>query len=169
MTQHPWRTVGVHTISSQPQTREYTEPLFVNAYGAQQSIPPGWESIPGLLKSSTNTGLGSLVPSADAKHCRFKPWTAKKICEKKAQRQEMPFIVQFLISPYMLSNKKRSAVPIFGGLKISANTFLFPSELLFYSKFVRRICGLVLGGFAMKGPRKGLNFNSGSKIFSDKW
>ncbi len=55
------------------------EPVFVNVYGAQESIPrnrfrqpmkpggpvrkigfrtgpPGWESIPGLLKRSTNTG-----------------------------------------------------------------------------------------------------------------
>jgi hypothetical protein len=29
-------------------------PVFVNVYGAQ-SIPPGWESIPGLLKRLTNT------------------------------------------------------------------------------------------------------------------
>jgi hypothetical protein len=56
-----------------------TEPVFVNVYGAQESIPrnrfrqplytggpvrqigfrtgpPGWESISGLLKISTNTG-----------------------------------------------------------------------------------------------------------------
>ncbi len=34
---------------------------FVNVYGAQEtilmkSIPPGWESIPGLLKRFTNSG-----------------------------------------------------------------------------------------------------------------
>jgi hypothetical protein len=27
-----------------------TEPVFVNVYGAQESITPGWESIPELLK-----------------------------------------------------------------------------------------------------------------------
>ncbi len=26
------------------------EPVFVNVYGAQESILPGWEAIPGLLK-----------------------------------------------------------------------------------------------------------------------
>ncbi len=40
-----------------------TEPLFVNVYGAQESIleesiSPGWESIPGLIKRFTNTGSG---------------------------------------------------------------------------------------------------------------
>jgi hypothetical protein len=30
--------------------------LFVNISEAQKSIPPGWESIPGLLKRFTNTG-----------------------------------------------------------------------------------------------------------------
>ncbi len=29
-------------------------PVFVNVYGNQESIPPGWESIPGLLKRFTN-------------------------------------------------------------------------------------------------------------------
>ncbi len=61
-----------------------TEPVFVIVYGAQESIPrnrfrqpmqlggsvrkqgcrtgpPGWESIPGLLKWSTNTGSGCLL------------------------------------------------------------------------------------------------------------
>ncbi len=33
-----------------------SEPVFVNVYVAQESISPGWESIPGLLKRSTNTG-----------------------------------------------------------------------------------------------------------------
>jgi len=33
-----------------------TEPVFVNVYGAQESIPPAWVSIPGLLKRSKNTG-----------------------------------------------------------------------------------------------------------------
>ncbi len=32
------------------------EPVFVNAHAAQESIPPGWESIPGLLEKFTNTG-----------------------------------------------------------------------------------------------------------------
>ncbi len=37
------------------------EPVFVNVYGAQESVPrnpirAGWESIPGLLKRSTNSG-----------------------------------------------------------------------------------------------------------------
>ncbi len=31
------------------------EPVYVYAYGAQESISPGWELIPGLLKRSTNT------------------------------------------------------------------------------------------------------------------
>jgi hypothetical protein len=31
------------------------EPVFVNNYGAQESISPGWESISGLLEGSTNT------------------------------------------------------------------------------------------------------------------
>jgi hypothetical protein len=34
------------------------EPVFVNVYRAQESIPPGWESIPRLLKRFTNTGSG---------------------------------------------------------------------------------------------------------------
>ncbi len=34
------------------------EPVFVNIYGAQESIPPGWESIPGLLKRFSNSGSG---------------------------------------------------------------------------------------------------------------
>jgi hypothetical protein len=33
-----------------------TEPVFVNVSGVQDSIPPGWESIPGLFKRFTNTG-----------------------------------------------------------------------------------------------------------------
>jgi hypothetical protein len=37
------------------------EPVVVNVYGAQESIPPGWESIPGLLKRFTNTGSGIQV------------------------------------------------------------------------------------------------------------
>jgi hypothetical protein len=36
------------------------EPVFANIYGAQESIQPGWESIPGLLKRSTNTGSGRM-------------------------------------------------------------------------------------------------------------
>ncbi len=32
------------------------EPVFVNVYGAQESILPGWESIPGFLKRFANTG-----------------------------------------------------------------------------------------------------------------
>jgi hypothetical protein len=32
------------------------EPLFVDVYEAQESIPPGWESTPGLLKKFTNMG-----------------------------------------------------------------------------------------------------------------
>jgi hypothetical protein len=35
------------------------EPVFGNVYGPQKSIPPGWESIPGLPKRSTNTGSHS--------------------------------------------------------------------------------------------------------------
>ncbi len=27
-----------------------SEPVFVNVYGAKESIPPGWKSIPGTLK-----------------------------------------------------------------------------------------------------------------------
>ena len=41
----------------------YTEPVIVNIYGAQESIPPGWESIPGLLKGSTNTGQAVTHPA----------------------------------------------------------------------------------------------------------
>jgi hypothetical protein len=37
-----------------------SELVFVNVYGAQESIPPGWESILGLLKRSTNTGSKSI-------------------------------------------------------------------------------------------------------------
>jgi hypothetical protein len=37
--------------------KEKAEPIFVNVSGAQESIPPGWESIPGLLKRLTNSGL----------------------------------------------------------------------------------------------------------------
>jgi hypothetical protein len=33
-----------------------TGPVFVNVYGAQELIPPGWELIPGLHKRFTNTG-----------------------------------------------------------------------------------------------------------------
>jgi hypothetical protein len=32
------------------------KPVFVSIYGAQESIPPGWESIPGLLKKPANKG-----------------------------------------------------------------------------------------------------------------
>jgi hypothetical protein len=35
------------------------EPGFVNVYGAPESIPPDWESIPGPLKRFTNTGSDS--------------------------------------------------------------------------------------------------------------
>jgi hypothetical protein len=31
-----------------------SEPVFVNVNGVQESIPPGWESIPGLLKRFSN-------------------------------------------------------------------------------------------------------------------
>ena len=40
-------------------TEEYDtrlESVFVNVYGAQKSILPGWESIPRLLKRFANTG-----------------------------------------------------------------------------------------------------------------
>jgi hypothetical protein len=37
------------------------EPLFLNVYGAQESIPPGWESTPGLLQKFTNTGSGEVL------------------------------------------------------------------------------------------------------------
>jgi hypothetical protein len=37
------------------------EPLFVDFYGAQESIPPDWESTPGLLKIFTNTGSGEVL------------------------------------------------------------------------------------------------------------
>jgi hypothetical protein len=37
-----------------------SERVFVNVYGAQESIPPGWDSIPGLLKRFTNTGSASI-------------------------------------------------------------------------------------------------------------
>jgi hypothetical protein len=36
------------------------EPVFVNVYRIQESIPRGWESIPGLLKRPTKTGSGSV-------------------------------------------------------------------------------------------------------------
>jgi hypothetical protein len=32
------------------------EPVFVNVYGDQESIPLCWESVPGLLKRFTNMG-----------------------------------------------------------------------------------------------------------------
>ncbi len=79
-----------------------TEPVFVNVYGAQEAIlrtdsatqpvrpvrqiglsntgPPGWESIPGLLKRSTNTGS-----DYSHKESTFRPeppalsWNFKKI------------------------------------------------------------------------------------------
>jgi hypothetical protein len=35
-----------------------SEPVFVNVYGAQESIPPGCESIPGLLRRFTKTVSG---------------------------------------------------------------------------------------------------------------
>jgi hypothetical protein len=38
--------------------RKRTEPVFVNVYGAQESIPPILESIPGLLERLTKTGSG---------------------------------------------------------------------------------------------------------------
>ncbi len=34
----------------------YIESELVNVSGVQESIPPGWESIPGLLKRFTNSG-----------------------------------------------------------------------------------------------------------------
>ncbi len=42
---------------STTDTRQVTiEPELVNVSGAQESIPPGWESIPRLLKRFTNSG-----------------------------------------------------------------------------------------------------------------
>ncbi len=38
-----------------------SEPEFVNVYGAQESIPPGWKSIFGLLKRFTNMGSGEVL------------------------------------------------------------------------------------------------------------
>jgi hypothetical protein len=35
------------------------EPVIVNIYGAPESIPPGWESIPGLPNRFTKTGSDS--------------------------------------------------------------------------------------------------------------
>jgi hypothetical protein len=46
--------------------RTCTGPVFVNVYGAQE--PPGWESIPGLLKRSTNTGTVQ-AQSGDGRRC----------------------------------------------------------------------------------------------------
>jgi hypothetical protein len=45
-----------------------TEPVFVNVYGAHPygTGPPGWESIPGLLKRFTNTGPGLFVADPDS-------------------------------------------------------------------------------------------------------
>jgi hypothetical protein len=39
-----------------------TEPLFLNVYGAQESIPAGWLSIPGLLKKIYKYGLYTVEP-----------------------------------------------------------------------------------------------------------
>jgi hypothetical protein len=36
----------------------FPEPEFVNVKGAQESIPPSWELIPGLLKRFENSGSG---------------------------------------------------------------------------------------------------------------
>jgi hypothetical protein len=35
-----------------------TVPVFLNFEEAKESILPGWESIPGLLKRFTNSGFG---------------------------------------------------------------------------------------------------------------
>jgi hypothetical protein len=49
--------------------KENPEPVFVNIYGArnrsEESIPPDWESIPGLLKRSTNMGSAALTYRVD--------------------------------------------------------------------------------------------------------
>jgi hypothetical protein len=69
--------------------KQEPEPVFVNDYGAQESIPrnqfgqgchkgpPGCESIPGLLKRFTNTGsdvlykgLATMVPSVEKLYCQ---------------------------------------------------------------------------------------------------
>jgi hypothetical protein len=39
-----------------PPLQRKSKPIFVNFYGAQESIPPGWESIPGLHKRFTKAG-----------------------------------------------------------------------------------------------------------------
>jgi hypothetical protein len=36
----------------------WSEHVFANVYGAQKSIPPGWESIAGLLYKFKNTCSG---------------------------------------------------------------------------------------------------------------
>ncbi len=40
------------------KNRARTEPVVVNVSGVQDSIPPGWESIPVLFNRFTNTGSG---------------------------------------------------------------------------------------------------------------
>jgi hypothetical protein len=37
------------------------EHIFINVYGVQESIPPGWESILGLLKSLQKRALTTLL------------------------------------------------------------------------------------------------------------
>jgi hypothetical protein len=59
-----------------------SEPVFVNVYGALESIPTGRESIHGLLKRFTNTGKtlpatkrerkgGLLIFSTDSFYLKF--------------------------------------------------------------------------------------------------
>jgi hypothetical protein len=50
---------------------ETAEPVFVIVYGAQESIPPGWEAIPGYLK-------GLQIRALISNGWRFKPSFAKR-------------------------------------------------------------------------------------------
>ncbi len=45
-----------------PTRQKDPEPVFVNVYGAQEWIPPGWESIPAVLKRFTNTSSDYRLP-----------------------------------------------------------------------------------------------------------
>jgi hypothetical protein len=51
---------------------KHLEPLFVNVSGAHESIPPGWESIPGLLYRGVYkygpSDLDSISELCDAAH-----------------------------------------------------------------------------------------------------
>ncbi len=66
--------------------KDSKKPVFVNVYVAQESgeesIQPGWVSIPGLFKRSTNTGSGKF------RTVQLVVWGLKKLTIISAQQED---------------------------------------------------------------------------------